>query len=415
MNPGDIDIHKRARRRQRAEEILKESDICEENKNLILEYIEYRTVESSLSLLRQEKIISNLLIIARFLGKDFRTVNKKDIERTVREVYNMPSNKRPGEKITNSTKNTYCKILKKFFVWLKKNDHPEETDWLKPPRCEIKKLRKQERLYWEDIEKLSKVATNKRDFLLPQLLFDSGARIEEIATLRRRDIELIRINGNEKNKKPIFAGKICIHVSKTETRSPMIFKCIPALIDWLDNMPIKNPDTPLFINLCKNHKSISYKQLRDVLVELKERSGLEKPVNPHHFRKSACSYCMDAGMGDAQIDTRFGWVVGSSVKKHYGFPDEAKANEKYLAVEGGIIEEEKPRDEAKPKICLWCDTMNPIGRDFCINPNCRLPLNPEQNIIDEKTRVREIVMEALQEILKEQDINKRFDELKTEK
>ncbi len=150
-SPGEIDIHGRVRRRQRIEEILKESDICEENQKLILEYVEYRTVESSISRLRQEKIISSLRTFAGFLGKDFRNATKNDIAGIVKDVYNMnPSYLRMQEdlkkkgkidkityrsdpnnrkRLSDSTKNAYVKILKKFFVWLKNEKHPEETDW----------------------------------------------------------------------------------------------------------------------------------------------------------------------------------------------------------------------------------------------------------------------------------------------
>ena len=160
MTPGEFDIHGRERRKQRIYEILSDSDILDENKKLILGYVKYRMVESGLSPLRQEKVISNLMVFAGFLKKSFDKANRDDIQHIIAAVYDVPSNKRKGEKLANSTKAAYCKILKTFYCWLRKSEHPEETDWLKPPKYEPKKLTRSDKLFWEDVEKLSRAAMN---------------------------------------------------------------------------------------------------------------------------------------------------------------------------------------------------------------------------------------------------------------
>jgi len=410
--PGVFDIHGREKRQKRIYEMLSESDILDENKRLIRDYVKYRTVESGLSPLRQEKIISNLMVFAGFLGKSFKEADKADIQRIIEAVYTMPSNKRKGENLADSTKSAYCKILKSFFCWLKSSEHPEETAWLKPPNYEPKKLSKSDKLFWEDVEKLSRASMNKRDFLLPQLLFDTGARIEELLTLRIKDVELLGVNGaNCESGKPRFAAKVHIQKSKTETRSPMVYKCVPALIDWLDNHPFRdNPEAPLFVHLQKNKNAMSYKDARVTLVKMADRAGLKKRVNPHVFRKSACSHCGDIGMGDSQIDKRFGWKIGSRVKRAYLFPDEDRANEVYLNGEGAIIEKKDPAKEGpKPTLCWWCNKPNPIGRDFCVNPECRLPLNPSEAVVGGEKKIRAMVMNVLHEFMQDRDVAKNFE------
>lgn len=426
-----IDIHGRDRRRQRIEELLNESGILKENRQLIMRYVDFRTVQSDISLLRQEKIISNLMTFAGFLDKPFKEADKGDIERIVNNVYSMsPSyilrqqrakgrgeidnieyvpEKNNKKKLAASTRNCYCKILKMFFVWFKGERHPKETEWLEPPRYKPKKLTTEDKITWSDVEKLSKAATNKRDFLMPQILMDFSGRAEELLTLRLSDIEIIKLNGKD-TKKPKLAAKIHIRVSKTETRSPMVHKCVPALIDYINNShPLKNDKTaPLFVNLTKPHTAMSYKQARVILMNLKKRAGLKNFKNGFHiYRKSSCSICGDLGMGDSQIDKRFGWAIGSRVKRAYLFPEESKANEAYLRGQGVIPDEEEDKDrDPNPVLCMVCETLNPIGKDYCINPECRMPLAPDQNAIDDKNKVRMIVMEALQEIMGKQDISK---------
>jgi integrase len=219
------------------------------------------------------------------------------------------SDKNNKKRLALSTRSTYIKVLKGFFVWLKKKKCPEETDWITPPAYQPNKLRTEDKITWEDVEKLSKAATNRMELLLPQLLFDSGARIEELLTLRLKDCEITTLNKESPGEKPELAALIHIRVSKTETRSPMVYRSVPALRDWMDNHPLRammGQEAPLFVCMEQNHNPLSYKEARAKLLKLKKRAGLKHKGAFHLFRKSACSLCGDMGMGDSQIDKRFG-------------------------------------------------------------------------------------------------------------
>jgi integrase len=422
------DIHGRKKRRDRIEELLKESDIEPENVKLILRYVDYRTTQSNITELRQEKLISSLRTFAGFLGKPFTEATKADIERILSDVYNMnpkgllrqerakqrgdisrivyEREKDGGPKLKDSTKNSYAKCLKMFYVWLKGNKHPKVTDWIQPPSYKSAKLRTEDKIFWADVEKLSKAATNKRDYCIPQILLDSGARIEELLTLRIMDVEFITLKPEGDKGKAQTAAKVHIRKSKTEERSPILFNSVPAIKNWIENHPLRqHPESPLFVNLKKNNHPLTYKDARTILITLKTRSKLEKKVNPHLFRKSACSLCGDMGMGDSQIDKRFGWSMGSRVKTAYLFPEEAKANDAYLRGSGVDLEDKKERKhEPKPMICSFCGAVNPIGRDFCLNPKCRMPVNLDQKAADDKRFLKETVLEILEELLSGKDL-----------
>ena len=203
-------------------------------------------------------------------------------------------------------------------------------------------------------------------------------------------------------EKPETAAKLHIRKSKTEERSPIVYKCVPAIKMLLEFHPLRDdPEAPLFVNNYRNTNPISYKEARDVLLRLGERAKIAKRCNPHSFRKSACSLCGDMGMGDSQIDKRFGWSVGSRVKTAYLFPEESKANEAYLAGSGVDLKTQKKeqRKEVKPPICPWCETLNAIGRSFCANPKCRMPLDTDVRIAEDRKRVKEMIMEEMAEMI----------------
>jgi integrase/recombinase XerD len=352
-----VDIHGRTRRRQRIEEQLNEAtDILPENKTLILEYVDDCTVGDDISPMRAEKLISNLWIYGRFLGKNFREADRADISRISKQVYALP--------LADSTKNGYCKILKKFYTWLRQDKHPKETDWLNPPKVKIEKLDPQQRLYWEDVIQLSTGARNPRDFLLPQAFFDSGMRVEELISLRRKNAECVI-------EEPNTTIRLHLEQSKTTPRIVEVVKSVPAFMDWLEKMPNKDPEAFIFSDLETNTQPMGYKHVRFTLIEMGRRSGLKKKMNPHFFRKSACSYCADLGMSETQLCARFGWSIGSKILKNYCFPDEKKTNARYAELQGKkpVVEE---NTDPVPRKCPFCKNVNPMGVERCVK--CGKPM-----------------------------------------
>jgi hypothetical protein len=78
--------------------------------------------------------------------------------------------------------------------------------------------------------------------------------------------------------------------------------------------------------------------------------------------------------------------------------------------EGAIIEKKDPAKEGpKPTLCWWCNKPNPIGRDFCVNPECRLPLNPSEAVVGGEKKIRAMVMNVLHEFMQDRDVAKNFE------
>lgn len=382
---GNFDINKKEIKVKSAKRKLLEANICKKNKELILKYVKYRVLADNLGLDRQYKYMIYLRVIAEYLGKPFDKATKKDIEKLLEKIYNKEA--KWGEKkgrLSVWGKHDYARILKTFFKWLKGCENPKETSWIKPLKPEMERLRPDEILTWDDVVKLSRAAMNPRDQAFPQVLWETGARIEEILTLIIKDVEMVN-NGD--------ALRLHFRKSKTIVRSPIIVRSAPALLNWIEKHPLKNnKEAPLWVKVNKNDKPMDYQTARKILKDLKERSKLDKPVNPHNFRKSSASFYSHY-LSPAELKSRFGWKQSSKMLDIYCFPDEEKVNGKILEIEG--IKERKIEEnkETKPKKCNWCEKVNPAGADFCIL--CKRPLNPEKNLL--ASQLVELMDEGLKE------------------
>jgi hypothetical protein len=153
----------------------------------------------------------------------------------------------------------------------------------------------------------------------------------------------------------------------------------PALIDWLNLHPKKlQVDGPLFVNLSYPHSFMSYNSVNKALRDVRNRSVLDKPVNPHTFRKSAASHCAHM-LTESESKERFGWVQSSKMLDIYVHPNETRVNNRFMELEGVVEAGVKPQQEVaiKPQTCMWCNKVNPLGVAYCLQ--CKRPLSEQKN------------------------------------
>ena len=382
----DIDIYDRQGRYDSAKNLLLKSHICKRNKVLILRYVDAR--KKKIGIERQRKYMTYLRILAEDLGKPFDKATKKDIDELWKKIENKKVRwggnrndpKNPKRDISNWSKQDYGRILQMFYQWLTGKEEPKKISGIKLPKVEIKELRPDEILTWDDVITLSKVAMNPRDIALVQVLWDSGFRIEELLTLKLKDV--VMVNGGS-------AIQLHIRKSKTKKRRPVLVRSAPALIKWIDKHPFgSNKEAPLFVKVNRwgekgkeqtvNNSAMNYAIARKVIRELKARSKLDKPVNPHSFRKSSASY-YSRFLSEAEVKTRYGWEQNSRMLKVYCFPDEQEINKKIMKMHGLKIENDEITKEVMPETCQWCNTLNPAGQEYC--NVCKRPLDTEKNMV----------------------------------
>ena len=190
--------------------------LSERNCELILEF-ERKLLSEGLTSVRVEKYIEKLRKIGEALGKDFDKVTKRDIEDFVYRVER--SDYSPW------IKHDYKVVLKRFYKWLKGGDeeYPEEVKWIKTTLKAKDELLPEDLLTEDEVMKLIEACTNPRDKAFIITLYESGARIGEVGSMRIRDVS--------------FEGSYArlMLSGKTGSRRVIVVAAVPYLQTWIQN------------------------------------------------------------------------------------------------------------------------------------------------------------------------------------
>jgi integrase/recombinase XerD len=364
----EIDIHNRRRNLETTVVRVQNSHISGTNKNLILRFKD-ECLSNGLSIDRALFYVDKLYMISQFLKKDFPQITKEDLKELVRNI--------ELKDYSEWTKLGYKITLKKFYQWLEdvREGYPERVSWIK---TSIKKNR--EKLTnlptQEEIEDLINAACTVRDKALVSVLYESGCRVGELLNVRLKDVEFDDY------------GAIILVKGKTGPRRIRLISSVPRLSVWIEHHPGKeNPESPLWINTGTTHheKAMMYQTARLILRDLAEKVNLNKPVNPHSFRKARATH-LASKLTEAQMCEYFGWIQGSDMPFTYVHLSGRDIDEAILRMHGKI-----PKDngeEFTSKKCPRCSHENPSDSHFCIT--CRLPLD-EKTAMEIEQRKKEFI------------------------
>ena len=347
--------------------------LSERNRELILEF-EKKLISRGLSTPRIEKYVETLTKIGEILGKDFDAATKRDIEDLVFKIER--SDRSPW------TKHTYKVILKRFYRWLKGGDeeYPEEVRWIKTTFKARDELLPEDLLTEEDVMRLAEACSNPRDKAFIITLYESGARIGEVGSMRIRDVSF-----EESYASLMLKGK-------TGSRRVIVVAATPYLQTWIQNHPLRNdPDAPLWVNLgtVNRFEAMSYPALAKILKVAAERAGLSKKVHPHKLRHSRATF-LASKLTEAQMNQVFGWKQGSDMPSIYVHLSGRDLDDAILGVYGlRKVEEKEPK--LKPKICPRCGTSNAIEARFCMKCGLALDVKAAQEIEEARLKTDAIM------------------------
>lgn len=398
MRPAK-DIHNYDLKYERAKGNLEKSTISRRNKDLILNFDKICQIEG-LGKPRRIKLVSTLVILARdYLKKDFDKVTKEDLKNA---VLNIDSR----DDYSVWTKQGYKSILKKFYKWLVfgddyrgKAEYPAIVSWL---RVNIKKkdqprVQASDILTEKEIDELIEAAEHPRDKAFISMLYELGARIGEIGTLRIKDVSkdehsfIIDLRG------------------KTGHRPVRIVESDPLLTAWLNMHPLKdNPNAPLWILIGDRNKNkrMEYRAVRALVLRLAKKARLKKRVHPHLFRHSRVTHLLkNKQINESQAKVYFGWTPDSTMLSEYSHLTSQDVNDAMLEIHG-IRTEEKPEKEERIKQCPRCKALNRKNYSFC--GKCGSILDPKTAI--QFDRRRKSADELLNAVAKNPKAKSRFAE-----
>lgn len=345
-----MDIHQYDNQYAGAIEGLNKSGISDKNKKLILSFLDDLVLEN-LSKSRLLKYLSTLRLVAEKIGKELDQAEIDDIKRFIGSVQQRSD-------YSVWTKQSYKVIVRRFYKWLKKTkDYPEIVSWINIgiSRSEKKLPSEGDLMTPDDIQKLISFSEHPRDKAFVSVLWESGARIGEIGNLCLKNVAFDEF------------GTVITVRGKTGSRKIRLIASTPYLSTWMNNHPLKKDNSsPLWINVgnTKHNKQMAYSSMSVLLKRLVKKANIQKGFNPHLFRHSRATF-MANYLTEFQMNQYFGWIQGSDMPSTYVHMSGKEVDSAVLAMNGIKTAETKEEEQAKPRICPRCDTINANESRHC--------------------------------------------------
>jgi len=137
-------------------------------------------------------------------------------------------------KISEHSLRELKKALRRFFRWLGKE---RLVDWYSLGEVEPK-VSPQDLITEEEFERMIEVCMNARDRALLSLLYETGARIGEIGSMKIKDVTFDE-----------YGAVVWLPKSKTKRRKLRVVYSSSFLSAWISDHPLKDPESPLWIKL----------------------------------------------------------------------------------------------------------------------------------------------------------------------
>lgn len=304
-----------------------------DNKTLLLAFISDAELGKTIKKGRKKKVsqarivkyVDDLTKLDRFTGKSFKQINQNEMERFIMGLENGTIKSQRGQPFKQETIITTKNVIKKFYKWLlgESKYYPELVSWfdtsLEIP--EYKAIKK------EQIDAALSIITSTTPYNLARnraliaILFDSGARADELLNVRLKHLTL------EKG-----TYKLRIEFSKTLKRTiglPLYTKYIDS---WLDIHPARaNQEAQLF--------PIGYQELRKMVKRIGKQLNFPK-LTPHSFRHGSITYYANLKIfSDQQLKYRYGWSANSKQLSRY--IDQEGLNQEEAVSQINVLQEQR--------------------------------------------------------------------------
>jgi len=366
----EVDIYDYEKKFEQTLNNLVRSDISKRNKELIIRFKD-KCIINGMSKPRIIKYLWVLRLFAKYMNKDFDKVSKEDIENLVSHIQQ--------QELSVRTKCCYKVILKRFYKWLKGHDeeYPKEVKWIigNIKRSEMKLPSEGDLLNEEEVKMLLETCEHPRDRAFISMLYESGCRIGEIASLQIGNVSFDEY------------GMLIVVEGKTGSRKLRLIASTPYLSTWLQSHPLKdNKEAPLWIcfGSTNHNKKVKYDTIRALLNRLKEKTGIKKRINPHSFRHARATYLANH-LTEFQMNQYFGWVQGSDMPSVYVHLSGRETDSAILELNGIKQEKENHKESAlKPRKCPRCEVLNPYNGKFCFKCAAILDINTAIELEEER-------------------------------
>lgn len=248
---------------------------------------ESHLLNEGLTALRRNKLHTVYNISQRGLKGRLGKAGREELQEFLNALNRDKFRKLDGKPYGGATKSDIKKFLRQFYKWYKGDNeyYPKEVSWIKT------RIPKDEKVTLDDREILSKdeaarlaLSFKKAEYrALVFILFDSGFRIRETLSIRKRDVTWEPFGEGEAEK----CFWVACNESKTETRKIPIPLFTEELRAFLNSEYVrqKRDNDPLF--------PFSYSTVRKALDRGAARSfkgERRKRITAHTFRRSSLTH-----------------------------------------------------------------------------------------------------------------------------
>jgi len=388
----EFDIHDTETKLQQAKLRFQKQSKISNNKKLAEEFIEHLAV-TGISKGRMIRYLSLFVGFERAMKKDFEKVEERDIKKYITDMQ--------SRKYSPSTIYTNLVTVKRFYKWLKGNDeyYPDVVKWLKPRirKTDMKPLGEGDLITESDVKKMIEVANNSRDKALISLLYESGCRIGELASLQLKNV---KFDSN---------GVVLTVQGKTGVRTVRVISSTPYLMTWLQCHPFRDdPNSAVWvgINNNKSKRVIHYKAFEKMIKGLGKKAGLKKKCNPHLFRHSRATQLANH-LTELQMDKYFGWTFGSRMPSTYVHMSGRDLDASIFQLNGIRPEEKANKPEIMPIFCPRCNTINTYDAKFCKTCASALEVRTAMEL-EERSKSMEEANQIMANLAKHPDLMQKF-------
>lgn len=375
--------------------LLDESNIDERDEAVIRAFVEYRrNVENRARNTRMQDL-SMLRLSSDRAETSLVEMNLEDVERLL-ELLTRPKDQGGyGHDPDGSTMFGYKRALRLLFRYMDKRESYDSYpfhDEISLPDIAIKGAsNREEMLTADEIQALMQATRHPRNRALISFLGDMAGRIGLVLSLRIGDIHL---DGNEPYFEPnddvkdglknLNSDEIPILHSRGELRTYVRNHHPEPNVNEAPLWPYIRGYDPENRQSC----AVSDGQVRNELRKCARRAGVEKPVQPHNFRRTGVTRLSNSDRLPPQdIAQITGWSEEtlSRMLKVYDYTTDAERNSG-IHESLGFSEGEQSGDNSKLAFdsmpCGTCREIIPGGARYC--PQCGAPRDEEARAIKDK-------------------------------
>jgi site-specific recombinase XerD len=338
--------------------VVNSNEITEKNKELIFKFLNH--ISPEVGERRLTFYTHKLRRLAFLLKKDFDHVEEEDL-RSLLTYLSKGNAREDGGNYSNGTLHGYRVTIKRFYRWLEGEDeeYPRKVRWIKTSGDTTRIHEPEQLLTFDEVHEMIRHARKPRDKAIIAFLYESGARISEMLSMKIRHLEFT-----------VTMAKATLPVSKTRPRVIPLVSCKNYLSVWVNYHPLKDdPEAPLWSCMRGDgSKALINHNVNGLLKSIASSAGIRKRVYPHLFRACSITHKQMAGWPEQAIKVFHGLCKDSKVMKHYSHLSYSNLEDIQKKMNGLPVENRNNINQGVK--CPSCGKRNPLYVDICV---CGLP------------------------------------------